>query len=279
MNSKIKDLINITDSAKFVGISRTSIYNLLKQKKLSIKRIGKSPFIDKNELVKFKEFFKGSVSMADKVHRVKQNHFIWNDEMKQILDGELLGDGCLQRYKNRPLIDYYFVLGINSKEYCEYIVKSFPMGLFNNRVYLSKNNKTYFIKSRSDPYLTEQHKRWYKNKKEIIPSDLKLTPKACFHWYICDGHLAKRENRNSYINLYTDRFDKKQIEKILIKQLIDIGFNAKIFKHYRAKNDNRGFAIRISTDSTRSFLNFIGKPIIKDYKYKWDRDRKIEIKN
>jgi len=271
---EINNLLTITDAAKFTELSRPTIYKWLKYNKSSLLRIGKRPFIDKKSLELLKLKFQDCISTAEKIHRIKQNHFIWTENMKQILDGELLGDGNLSHYSKRPFMDAFFQFDNKSKEHCKYIIKSFPKGLFFNPepIKIIKKNlyRYYGIRSRSDPYLTEQFNRWYPDKKKIIPSDLKLTATVCYHWYIGDGYLRKREKRCPNIHLYTDGFFKNRIEEILIKQLIDLKiYTIYLFKHYKANNPHKGFAIRIGVASTPEFLKFIGEPIIKYYKYKW----------
>ena len=77
-----------------------------------------------------------------------------------------MGDSCLQKYKNRKHIDFYFVLNNIIKGHCVNVKISLPTGLFNdNTPYTLKREACklgviYELKSRSDPYLTKQRKRW-----------------------------------------------------------------------------------------------------------------------
>lgn len=271
------NLINITEASEITGLVRETIYKYIKKYKIETIRLSGERLIYKRDLKPIISLFKDCNTSAEKIHKVRQNNFHWTKKMKELLDGAILGDGYLNKYKNRPLIDAYFVLTSNSKEHCIYIINNLPIGLFHKNQPTSRNikkGKHYRATSRSDIYLTNQLKRWYPKGRKIIPKDLKLTPTMCHHWYICDGSLSNRENRKGHIHLYTDYFTKIEIQKILIKQMMKLGFECKVFKHYHPIDKRRGYAIRINTKSTKKFLDYIGLPIINYYKYKWNWNKK-----
>lgn len=264
-----KKYLSITASAKYIGVSRCTIYKWLKRKELKIIKIGKRPFLKKDyQLKKLRNKFLG-LSTNEKVHLSKQNNFKWTRKQKDILDGLIFSDGYIGKCPRRPFIDNYFSLVSKDKEFCKNVKKLLPIGLFRSKIFKCKDKKIFILTSRSDPYLTKQRKRWYPNNNKIIPIDLKLTPVVCHYWYVGDGHLNSREGRTSHINLYTDCFLKKEIENILIPQLKLLGLEISLLKHYKPKDTNRGYLIRILTKSTYFFLKFIKKSKMKCFNYKW----------
>lgn len=268
------NLVNITEASEITELVRATIYKYIKKNKIETIKLGGERLILKHSLKPLISFFKNCNTVAEKIHKVKQNKFHWTKKMKELVDGEILGDGYLNKYKNRPLIDAYFVLCSKSKEHCIYIINNLPIGLFHKNQPQIHMKKYYYATSRSDIYLTTQLKRWYPKGIKIIPKDLKLTPTICHHWYICDGYLSNRKNRKGHIHLYTDCFTKTEIEKILIKQMMKLDIECWIFKHYHPIDKRRGYAIRINTNSTKKFLDYIGLPIINYYKYKWNWNKK-----
>ena len=84
--------------------------------------------------------------------------------------------------------------------------------------------------------LYEIRQKWYnKQGTKIIPSDLILTPDKVLHWYIGDGSLKKRKNKDeslslSSIELCTQGFNEEEAERLsnLIKK--DLGITAKAYK-------------------------------------------------
>jgi len=125
-----------------------------------------------------------------------------------------------------------------------------------------RGNITYNYCSLSYPELLNLRKKWYPYGKKIIPKDLKLNSLICRQWYIGHGHLKHQNNNrgNPHIILSIKCF-KNQNLKWITKQLNNLGFIC-----YKRKSNN---TILISANSTRDFLNYIGKCPVKCYEYKW----------
>jgi len=143
---------------------------------------------------------------------VKNYNLTLSEEFKQMLDGLLLGDGCLTKDK-RVKGNAYYQHGDKHKNYIEWLRQQFiDEGLECSRIYRKEhkrfNSVTYHFITKPYPCLTEQYLRWYPEGKKIVPKDLELTPIVCLHWYIGDGSLIKRYNkkRRPYIHLYTNSF-------------------------------------------------------------------------
>jgi len=201
-------------------------------------------------------------SCGEAIHLVLGNHCDLSHEAIEWINGELLGDGCLTLPSN---YSSYFSYGSKHLEYAQYVsdtLKSF--GIKQVGRIIKKQDKyknyAYFYVSHSYEELLSIRKQWYPNNKKIVPKDIELTPLTCRQWYIGDGCLIHKKNRNLNIVLATNGFPSEDVEW-LVDQLNKIGFKAT-----RQPSQN---VINISTISVKQFLNYIGECPVKCYQYKW----------
>ncbi|GAH48227.1 unnamed protein product, partial [marine sediment metagenome] len=110
-------------------------------------------------------------------------------------------------------------------------------------------------------------KKWYPNRKKIVPRDIKLTPLTVRQWYIGDGCLVPHNSGRSHIILCTEGFPIADV-KWLADKLINLGFKATQY----VSNISH-----ISVYSTEDFLNYLGPCPVKDYKYKWNYYKRKEV--
>ena len=203
-------------------------------------------------------------SRGEGCHLTQGNHCNLSDEARQWIDGELLGDGCII---SRRKYSAYFVYGSKYLEYAQYVsdtLKSFGIKQSGKikRYYRKKTNSyDYSYTSRDYEELLPIRKRWYPKGKKIIPRDLELTPLTLRQEYIGDGHLGHPKNRRPYIELATNGFSISDV-RYFVEHL-----NKLEFKSTRRPSGN---TVRISTDSTKDFLDYIGKCPIECYKYKFE---------
>ncbi len=199
------------------------------------------------------------------VSKSKTKNWLFNDLQKDILGGLLLGDGCITSNFQRKL-SKKFVLANNSKEFCLHIKNLMPEGHFN----LVKNSKVSFhLVGKSCDFIKKMFYDWYKNEK-VLPGYFKLNKIKLYYWYLCDGSLRNRSERNPNIRLYTDGLHINYVKR-LSEQLDNLGFKNTVVKHNYASSCKKdyGFAIGISSHSTRDFLTFLGNNKVKFYDYKW----------
>jgi len=205
-------------------------------------------------------------SMNEARHLGQQNHCNLTDKARQFIDGELLGDGCLQSNNSYSA---YFEYGSKYIEYANFIadiLKSYRIELNGKGIYYRKqirNGKEcemFVLNSRCYPELLPIKKRWYPKGKKIVPRDIKLTPLVCRQWYIGDGCLIRPKNSKPSINLATYSFPINDV-LFLIKKLKRIGIKATRFGNN---------VIHISVYSVKDFLNYIGKCPVECYQYKWE---------
>jgi len=182
-----------------------------------------------------------------------------NLSSKQIesLDGMLIADGHLERSTISSRIAYC----CKFRETLTDIQSEFNQLHFCEPSFCQKGPHWNF-KSSYYKDLLYHWKRWYNNNKiKIIPSDLKLTPKFMYWWFIGDGYIHKK-----CVILCTDNFNNDDLEK-LIKLFYDNGMNASVIKSCKR--------IKLSRKSTALFINkIINSPlkIADQYKYKFTKN-------
>lgn len=197
------------------------------------------------------------------------------NEMREILDGALLGDGCL--FISNSSINADFEYTSSSYQHVKYVTQLFSTYSNKNIQFYSRiDNRTgiisniYRFKTLVSPTLTTEQKRWYINKEKHIPEDIKLTPLVCKIWYLGDGSLINYKNVSKRIDICTNCFEKSEIENILLPQLQV--FDAKL--HYtknKGQMDNKNYMITIyKQENIKKFLDYIGDCPFEDYSYKWD---------
>lgn len=178
----------------------------------------------------------------------------------EILDGLLLGDGCLIKRN----LNARYSHSCKHKEYLEWLQRYFEdNGISVTPKIYQKNEGRgiyYQIQSRVNPILTTQYERWYLNKKKTVPQDIELTPLSVLHWYIGDGGLDSDKGYLRQISLAAHSFSYNE-RQILVDKLNRLGF--------KASNRKNGL-ICIAKSSISSFLNWIGASPVESYNYKWD---------
>ena len=199
-----------------------------------------------------------------------------SDEMQDILDGSLLGDGHITKHgKNK--INSQFVYSSSKKDHVEYIAKYFNEYLTNEtknikkkEVFDKRTNKTYIsyrIRTINNSVFTIIRNKWYPNGIKIIPKDIVLNNIILLIWYIGDGGIIYTKIKNKIVSfelkLSTHCFNVEDINRILIPQL-------KKYRAYTRKFKNNQHVIIIPRAYVYSFLNDIGDCPIESMRYKWE---------
>lgn len=193
------------------------------------------------------------------------------NNLKEIIDGEMLGDGSLEMSKVGVAPNARFCYGTSCMEYIVYIRKQ--LGLFGtSEIVTGTNNRegsiTHKFRTMNNPSLTNIYNRWYPEGKKIIPKDLELTPLVIKHWFLGDGSLRQHSGG---IVLYTNGFEVSDVE-FLVKLLNNLNFISNLRMTYSKEQDKYYPIIYISTRSTGAFLKYIGECPVEYYKYKWNVD-------
>jgi len=206
----------------------------------------------------------------------------FDDMSKQIIEGCLLGDGCIDGYikrKNRT-----FRICCIKKEYIEYLKTNFEKNgikvgkLITYKIkdrdfgdYISKCKDQYSISLYVYKEINKFRDMWYKNKKKIIPSDLKLTSINLLHWFIGDGSFTFRKNKKgcwAHIQLSTNCFSLSDINNLLNKLKVDLNLN---FNKYEVNPGQYKLSISNYKEICKFFdiIKDCPKEFVNDYGYKW----------
>ena len=187
----------------------------------------------------------------------------------EVLNGEMLGDGCIslrKRYKNAYLEWHLKRMG-HVQLLCDEFENLEPS--FHSRY---DDEDGWKLWTKCNPDLTNQHNRWYPNGVKIVPKDLELTPLVCYHWYIGDGYFGKSNN----IDLYSLGFSKEE-NIFLIKLLSGLGINAVLRETNKYPSGTKYF-IALGKFEAKKFLEYIGPCTVEDYNYKWpDNDEELIV--
>ena len=252
-------------------ISKDQLYDLYINRKLSLFQISKLLQADRGTIKRRFRKYNIPIRSKSEVSYLKQaNHCSLSKETIEWLNGELLGDGSLERHK------YSARFGYSSKyrEYIEYVSKTLDNfsikqcgRIFERATTQIKGKKfkkpaiTYQYHSLFYEELLPIRQKWYPEGKKIVPKDIELTPLTCRQWMIGDGCLRQFKDGSFGIILYTDGFAIGDVE-FLVSKLNELGF-----KCTRQPAHN---VIYISTHSVKDFLDYIGECPVECYQYKWN---------
>lgn len=185
-------------------------------------------------------------------------------ELVELIDGLLLGDGCLSKTSKDKNARYEH--SCKCKEYIEFIkTELLKHGIdFSNKIYEKPNGYntgiTYQMCSRVNEFLTMQYNRWYSNGKKIVPQDIAISPISLKHWYIGDGCLDSDKGylRQIAIAAHSFTYDEREF---LVEKLSSIGIDS---------SNRKNGLICIKKKSIDGFLKYIGQCPVMCYQYKWD---------
>lgn len=180
-----------------------------------------------------------------------------------MINGLLLGDGCLEKGKNSKNACLRITRAIRDKEYLYWnasVLKDFltEKGVYTSSYFDNRTKKEYFkiyLRSRCSIFFTDFYSQWYVNKKKIIPSNLILNKDIVKVWFADDGSvIAPKDNLNKRrfsIKFATHSFSKKEV--MFLKQQLDDLFCVN-FHIYKEKNLPQ-YTLRLErTNESRAFL-------------------------
>lgn len=199
-------------------------------------------------------------------HLKYASSFTLSDEARQFIEGEVLGDGHLERVSRWSA---RYTHGSKHKRYLTWLARklkgwgveqsgSIYKWVKNPRRGVTKVATGYNYKTRSYAALLDLFDKWYFDGTKKVSRDLKLTPLVLRQWFLGDG-------TNSQYRLYfhTLCFDDEDVAYLSERLNRDVGIKAR-----RWKNGE----ISIPRQFASRFFEYIGpcpKPIESIYGYKW----------
>lgn len=221
-------------------------------------------------------------SVIARINSENQRKDAWTELLKdtefcQVIDGELLADGCIFRKKinGRKCYEYSFIAGSIHREYAEYL-RSFiaeklqstaKINIIPPKIRFGRRCRPFYSVRFSSVVFRHFYDRWYPkcSIKTTIPDDLILSSKLCLHWYWGDGSLDSRINARMFeLCLHTENFSKASVEKLRL--MLE---NVLLAKVSIGRTHKKYFKLRIHGDEARKFLNYIGPNPLACFAYKW----------
>jgi len=225
------------------------------------------------------------ISVIAKINSENQHKDEWDSLLSdkkfcEVIDGELLGDGCIcrKKVKNRNCYEYTFIAGSIHEEYAKYLhnilapkLKStakintvLPPTKSSKRI---TGTKKFYVVRFSSVVFKQFYDRWYPSGsiKTTCPDDFDFSPTVCLHWYLGDGSLDSSFRRRMFeITLHTENFKHSEVKKMSESLSDSLGIKT------GTKKSNKIYrAIRIHGKYAREFLLHIGSSPVKCFDYKW----------
>ncbi len=180
------------------------------------------------------------------------------DKLEDIINGLLLGDGCITIDKNK-----YCRLKVTAKDkkLLEWIKSKLERWGLRCYFTFDRRNETYSLYTSHELFIRLRRRLYTKingKTQKVVPRDLELTPTTLLFWYIGDGSLVRHPdpNRVPWIVLATNNFRKEDVE-FLIQKLKELGLNFYAVK-YRSgfkRGKECGYAL-LSKTSDATVYNF-----------------------
>lgn len=201
-----------------------------------------------------------------------------SDEQKDIAIGLLMGDGYIRQDTHRS--NCALQVNMITREFIYHLEEVFnqvPNNIRKKRFDKEKVNDQWEIVISSHPYFNEL-KSWYSGDGKSFPEDLELNRTILKYWYVCDGSLKRRKNRNPVVTISCT--NEKDRPDYLNKLFDMISGDVSIYKG----------DIRLTVNQTKEFFNYIGSESLPGFDYKWenvdnfssnkklDRSEVVEIK-
>ena len=181
------------------------------------------------------------------------------EKQKQIVIGNLLGDGYMRIIEGRHDAFLEINHSIKAKEYVDWKYNS----LKNICLSPPKERNTnegriaYRFFTQQHEELTALHRSFYKEKRKVIPRSLVLTPLILAVWFMDDGS----KSRDSDVYLNTQQFSLKD-QEFLLHQLRNLGLKARLNK------DKHYYRIRFLKESISKLMILISPYVIDSMRYK-----------
>jgi LAGLIDADG DNA endonuclease family len=235
-------------------------------KDMSAVDVGRLCHLNYGTIIRYARLLDIPVQTRSQAASKRRGHLSITEDLLQILDGELLGDGCIPKSHTASA---QFCYATPRSLYLEWLAKLLERhglpGRISGPFAKSVGQPCYQYTSKWYPELADLRQRWYPHGTKIVPHDLILTPTVCRHWYIGDGSI-KQPPHHPYIVMCTHGFTHEDVE-FLVSLLEPIAPGARVGKPVHA-----GPPLWLGKKAALAFLEYIGEcpePIREVYGYKW----------
>lgn len=179
-----------------------------------------------------------------------------SSEMRQILEGELLGDGHIRNKYETDTAAFYY--GTAKDGYRNWLYRRFQDEGFKTRTgnRYDKKYTQYRLETRNYRCLKDLRDSWYPSGEKTVPDGFEITPISLRHWYIGDGSRSE----GGYV-IYAYNFEGDQLQR-LVDQLAE---------NYIEATANNG-VLRVRDAWVSDFFDYMAPPppeVESVYGYKW----------
>lgn len=191
--------------------------------------------------------------------RILKEELPLSEFQRQVLIGYLLGDGCLETWKNSKVARLKVEQSLAQKEFVSWLFKVFQE--FSKTPPKSKQNKCKFNTLSSNEFYGF-HKIFYSNRQKVVPKNIEqlLTPISFAVWFMGDGSVKSKECNGRILN--THGFSESEVAQL--SQILNDRF--KLLASIRRQKD--GLQIYISAKSAEELIKLISPYLLPHFKYK-----------
>lgn len=200
-----------------------------------------------------------------------------SNEQEEILNGLMLGDGCLFTNSNPTRAMLSVRRQISDKEYIKHNLEYFKKFCSYSipkeySVFDKRTNKIYYscgFSTRGSNLLYKYYELWYPNLKKEIPKELLLTPLTCAIWFCDDGCVTIHKTTGRLrLKLSTHGFSFK--DNLILKDKL---YNL-FLENFSISKDGYNNYITASDSGSLKFIKYIENyiPISMKRKIKWSNE-------
>ncbi|MFB9824231.1 helix-turn-helix domain-containing protein [Halobaculum roseum] len=186
----------------------------------------------------------------------------FNPYQVSLIQGELLGDGCLHRRTDEGC---FFQLSTTTESHAVRLIENLPESLFPDGQPNKFTRENHFngedytmwtVTSRPQSRFEQLYEDWYEvreeNNRKVVPEAFTLDRTALLHWYWGDGSCSIRDRGAPRVSFATHGFPEASVEH-LRSELDRLGYDNYAVEQTHVE-DGSGLFIRLRDYDARSFL-------------------------
>ncbi len=243
------------------------------------KRIKKNILATKNHHIWSDEEWK-TIDSCDSANMLYNG---FDDSTIEVINGTLLGDGCITRTGRSGDVHYYSYGHAENQKVLTEIVSTLIGGKISVGHIDSGHRQSFFRTSSANSDFRKIYDTFYENGEKIVPEELNLTARMLAWWFMDDGSVCRSYNRSDHVHLkrkvpveqyrlYCNNFHVKYVD-ILIQKLKLLGINATRFNSKNhSKGSDYGWYIIFAKSEGRKLTSLIKKFVPKELHYKLNQE-------
>lgn len=189
-----------------------------------------------------------------------------NSTQFELINGSLLGDGCLAPRKHRKNTRFVILRKLDDIDYLKwqfsFMENLCKTGIKSKFYFDKRTNKTYgscYFATIANEQLTNISKKWYHDGGKHIPVDLELTPLCLGIWFLDDGNIRYTSSKKALQLTFATNCFLEQEVKMLSQKLQD-----KFGGYFGVYSNSNKYVISCSTKPAINILKYISPVIPKN---------------